>query len=47
MSDFNDAVEGIDEGDAVPRSWQAGPAIVAVLDGAPASLSARSSRPGA
>ncbi len=24
MSDFNESVEGIDEGDAVPRSWQAG-----------------------
>ena len=24
MSDFNDAVEGIDEGVAVPRTWQTG-----------------------
>lgn len=24
MSDFNESVEGIDEGDLVPRSWQAG-----------------------
>jgi len=24
MSDFNDSVEGINEGDLVPRSWQAG-----------------------
>lgn len=24
MSDFTDSVEGIDEGDAIPRSWQAG-----------------------
>jgi 5-methyltetrahydropteroyltriglutamate--homocysteine methyltransferase len=24
MSDFNDAVEGIDEGVAVPRTWQSG-----------------------
>ena len=35
MSDFNEAVEGIDEGVAVPRSWQTGSRrIVPSLDGA-------------
>ena len=35
MSDFNDAVEGIDEGVAVARTWQTGTgAIVPSFDGA-------------